>query len=231
MEYQCSISGKFFEESQGLFWQQLRPQMQEFLESIRSDWSENSFISFPAFSELLKAYILHLSADQAQKYNKLQAHISERYEQDETLKPIEVLRKEEHLTAGQRLSDRIAEFGGSWSFIILFVSFLVVWMIVNVVWLGKKAYDPYPFILLNLILSCVAALQAPVIMMSQNRQEAKDRLRAEYDFRVNVKAETEIRLLHEKLDHVLQYQHHLIGEMMDLQLELAEHLKNKSGRI
>lgn len=107
-------------------------------------------------------------------------------------------------TFGERLADKIAEFGGSWTFIISFGLFIMVWISANVWLLLNKGFDPYPFILLNLILSCLAALQAPVIMMSQNRQEQKDRERAKSDYEINLRAELEIRLLHEKLDFVIQ---------------------------
>ncbi|AEI49075.1 protein of unknown function DUF1003 [Runella slithyformis DSM 19594] len=107
-------------------------------------------------------------------------------------------------TFGERLADKIAEFGGSWTFIISFGFFILVWITANVWLLLNKGFDPYPFILLNLILSCLAALQAPVIMMSQNRQEQKDRERAKNDYEINLRAELEIRLLHEKLDFVIQ---------------------------
>ena len=128
----------------------------------------------------------------------------------------------EHMTFGQRVADKVAQFGGSWTFIGTFLLTMVLWMILN----GqlKKPFDPYPFILLNLCLSCVAALQAPVIMMSQNRQEAKDRLRAENDYKVNLKAELEIRHLHEKLDHQLQRQWERLAELQRMQLELLEEI-------
>ena len=103
-------------------------------------------------------------------------------------------------TFGQKISDKVAEFGGSWTFILGFGFFIVIWITANVLWLGSRPADPYPFILLNLMLSCLAALQAPIIMMSQNRQEEKDRRRARSDFMINLKAEMEIRKLHEKLD-------------------------------
>ena len=108
-------------------------------------------------------------------------------------------------TFGERLADKIAEFGGSWTFIISFGFFIMVWISANVWLLLNKGFDPYPFILLNLILSCLAALQAPVIMMSQNRQEQKDRERAKSDYEINLRAELEIRLLHENLDYVIQH--------------------------
>jgi uncharacterized membrane protein len=124
------------------------------------------------------------------------------------------------LTLGEALADRIATFGGSWRFIIVFGSVLVVWIMINTIALATKPFDPYPFILLNLILSCLAAIQAPVIMMSQNRQEAKDRLRSEHDYRVNLKAELEIRHLHEKVDHLLSRQWERLAEIQQIQIEL-----------
>ena len=105
-------------------------------------------------------------------------------------------------TFGERMADRVAEFGGSWTFIILFAAFLVVWALVNTLLLATRAFDPYPFIFLNLLLSMIAAIQAPIIMMSQNRQGKKDRENAEHDYEVNLKAELEIMGLHEKLDQM-----------------------------
>ncbi|MDI9311063.1 MAG: DUF1003 domain-containing protein [Limnohabitans sp.] len=117
-------------------------------------------------------------------------------------------------TFGQRIADKVAAFGGSWTFIISFFVFLLLWIFTNVYFLTNKGFDPYPFILLNLILSCIAALQAPIIMMSQNRQEEKDRERAKKDFQINLNAEKEIRILQDKLDHILKHQHE---EMMQMQ--------------
>lgn len=111
----------------------------------------------------------------------------------------------DRLTLGQRAADTIARFAGSWAFIFTFTSVLIAWMVVNVI-LAVKAFDPYPFILLNLVLSCVAAIQAPLIMMSQNRQEEKDRRRAENDYKVNLKTEIMIEDLYDKLNAVLAKQ-------------------------
>ena len=111
---------------------------------------------------------------------------------------------EKSLTFGERLADKVAAVGGSWSFIVGFCLFLVVWAVVNAAVLVQTAFDPYPFIFLNLLLSMLAALQAPVIMMSQNRQAAKDRLAASFDYEVNVKAESSIADLHDKVDRLAQ---------------------------
>ena len=134
------------------------------------------------------------------------------------------------LTFGQRLADRIASFGGSWYFIIVFFSFIMIWMAINVYWLGNRSFDPYPFILLNLILSCIAAIQAPVIMMSQNRQEQKDRQRSEHDYKINLKAELEIQLLNEKMDHLLIHQNKKLLEIQEVQTDYLEDLMKELKR-
>jgi uncharacterized membrane protein len=131
------------------------------------------------------------------------------------------------LTTGQKMADKIAQFGGSWIFIIVFFSFLVLWMVVNVWLLFSKPFDPYPFILLNLILSCLAAIQAPIIMMSQNRQEQKDRQRSEHDYKIDLKAELEIKLLNEKMDHLLVYQNKKLLEIQEVQIDYLEDLLKK----
>jgi uncharacterized membrane protein len=131
-------------------------------------------------------------------------------------------------TVGQMVADKVALFGGSWKFIIIFGSVLFLWISINTYLLLKKPFDPFPFILLNLILSCLAAIQAPVIMMSQNRQESKDRTRAQNDYQVNLKAEIEIRQLHEKVDHILINQAKRLFEIQEIQIELMEQIiKNK----
>ncbi|GLI33051.1 hypothetical protein DAMNIGENAA_04840 [Desulforhabdus amnigena] len=121
---------------------------------------------------------------------------------------------------GERLADGFARFGGSWTFILSFGAFLALWIVMNTLVLGLHPPDPYPFILLNLLLSCLAAIQAPVIMMSQNRQEAKDRLRSQNDYLINLKAELEIRNLHEKLDHLLSHQWDRLAQIQEIQLDL-----------
>ncbi len=128
------------------------------------------------------------------------------------------------LTFGERVADKVAKFGGSWKFILSFGFFLVLWIAANTVALLQKPFDPFPFILLNLILSCIAALQAPVIMMSQNRQESKDRARAENDYQINLKAELEIRLLASRIDHLLHHQWKKLLEVQQIQVDLIEQL-------
>jgi uncharacterized membrane protein len=123
---------------------------------------------------------------------------------------------------GESAADAVAAFGGSWTFILSFCFVLVCWMLLNVTGAVFAVFDPFPFILLNLLLSCIAALQAPIIMMSQRRQEAKDRLRAENDYKVNLKAELEIRHLHDKIDHQLARQWERLVEIQQIQIEMLE---------
>ena len=130
-------------------------------------------------------------------------------------------------TLGERVADVVADFGGSWTFIICFFAVLAVWMAFNIWTVAAQVFDPYPFILLNLVLSCLAAIQAPIIMMSQKRQEAKDRLRSENDFKVNLKAEFEIRHLHEKVDHLINRQWERLTEIQQIQLEIMQGLAQK----
>jgi uncharacterized membrane protein len=124
------------------------------------------------------------------------------------------------MTYGQRIADKVASFGGSWTFIISFCVFLLVWICMNIYWLANKGFDPYPFILLNLILSSLAAIQAPVIMMSQNRQEDKDRERGKKDYMINLKSELEVRMLHEKIDHLIINQQQEVLEIHKVQIDL-----------
>ncbi len=134
---------------------------------------------------------------------------------------------EQQLSLGERLSDRMAEFGGSWTFLTLFAVGLVIWMLLNSVIYGQHPFDPFPFILLNLLLSCLAAVQAPIILMSQNRQDARDRLRSEYDYRTDLKTELEVRLLHTKVDQLLTHQWQRLLEIQELQMDLMEELTTR----
>jgi len=135
------------------------------------------------------------------------------------------------LNLGQKLADKVATFGGSWTFIISFGVFILLWITVNVYWFLNKGFDPYPFILLNLILSCLAAFQAPIIMMSQNRQESKDRERAKKDYMVNLKSELEIRGLNDKIDHLILHQQQELLEIQKVQVEMmSDILKELEGK-
>ncbi|HEX2982681.1 MAG TPA: DUF1003 domain-containing protein [Ignavibacteriales bacterium] len=143
---------------------------------------------------------------------------------------------DKNLTVGEKLADSVARIGGSWKFIIGFALFLILWMIINIFFLVSKAFDPYPFILLNLCLSCLAAIQAPIIMMSQNRQAKKDRLEAEEDFRTNIRSEVQIQAVITKLDLFIDLYLRNLTDSADKQngmilkdLEEIKALLNRSG--
>lgn len=143
--------------------------------------------------------------------------LSDKIKGDEDMKP----------TIGQKLADKVASFGGSWTFIIIFLTFLVLWISMNTFWLANRNIDPYPFILLNLMLSCIAAIQAPVIMMSQNRQEEKDRERAKKDYMINLKSELEVRGLHEKIDHLILHQQQELMEIQKIQIDIMDDILSR----
>lgn len=188
------------------------------------DFESGHFISNSELNNYRKRYLALIITKEKRELNKLENQVVKAINENQILSENIEPELESELTLGQRIADRIAEFGGSWTFIITFFSFLILWMIINVLFLASKAFDPYPFILLNLILSCLAAIQAPIIMMSQNRQEQKDRMRSEHDFKVNLKAELEIRLLNEKIDHMIIHQNKRLLEIQDLQLDYLNQL-------
>ena len=172
--------------------------------------------------------IKRLLATENEQAQKLHSIVSKAIEEEKILSMNLLHPPKERLTIGQKLSDKIARFGGSWMFIISFLSVLAVWIVYNVVAPRSDIFDPYPFILMNLVLSCIAAIQAPIIMMSQNRTEEKDRLRAENDYMINLKAELEIRSLHSKIDLLIEEQLKTLYEYQQVQLE---HLKKIDTEI
>jgi uncharacterized membrane protein len=205
----------------------IRPSLLEFIKKKLPDLDSKGFICLADLGEFRKDYIKEVLEDEIGELSALDQEVIESLEQHEILSSDLSKQFERKLTFGERLSDHIAEFGGSWKFLISFGAVLVIWIAINGVILATHAFDPFPFILLNLILSCLAAVQAPVIMMSQNRAEARDRLRAENDYKVNLKAELEIRHLHEKIDHLLRRQYNRLFEIQQIQIELPEEISRQ----
>ena len=205
----------------------IRPSLLEFIKKKLPDVDSKGFICLADLGEFRKDYIKEVLEDEIGELSALDQEVIESLEQHEILSADIEKQFEKKLTFGERLSDRIAEFGGSWKFLISFGAVLIIWIAINGVILVTHAFDPYPFILLNLILSCLAAVQAPIIMMSQNRAEARDRLRAENDYKVNLKAELEIRHLHEKIDHLLRRQYNRLFEIQQIQIELLEEISRQ----
>ncbi len=180
-------------------------------------------ISVSELNQYRQKYISEYLLNEVGELGELEKDVLESIQKQETLSSKIILDEASvKFTYGQRLADKIASFGGSWKFIIIFGVFILIWMIINIIFLTSKAFDPYPFILLNLILSCLAALQAPVIMMSQNRQEEKDRERSKQDYMINLKSELEIRMLHEKLDHLIIHQQQELLNIQQVQVEMME---------
>jgi uncharacterized membrane protein len=207
----------------------IRPSLYEFIKKQVPEWDDNGCICLECLGKFRKDYVKETLEDEIGELSALDNEVVESLQQHEILSENISKQFEKELTFGERLSDRIAEFGGSWRFISLFGAVLMIWILANAIFLANRGFDPYPFILLNLILSCLAAIQAPIIMMSQNRAETRDRLRAENDYKVNLKAELEIRHLHEKLDHLLRRQYNRLFEIQQIQIELLEELGHKRG--
>jgi uncharacterized membrane protein len=171
--------------------------------------------------------INNLLQSEAEQVKKLQEIVKKTMEDEKLIIENLLNPPKELLTRGQKISDKVARFGGSWAFIISFFIILLIWIIFNVNATRSLIFDPYPFILMNLILSCIAALQAPIIMMSQNRQEEKDRQRSENDYLINLKAELEVRGLHQKVDLLLEEQIKTLFESQAKQLEIMKSIEQK----
>lgn len=195
------------------------------------DFSEKDTISLDKLNAYRQRYIESTLKEEVGELSHIEKHVIESITKGELLSENTDHAVDQKFSYGQRLADKIASFGGSWKFIIIFMSFIFIWMCINIVFLVSKAFDPYPFILLNLILSCLAAIQAPVIMMSQNRQEEKDRERAQNDYLVNLKSELEIRMLHEKMDHLMQIQHEHLLEIQEIQIDMMKELMAEIQKI
>jgi uncharacterized membrane protein len=190
------------------------------------DFTDENYVAIGNLNKYRKKYLEHLLEKELGEITSLEKEVLDSIHENELLSTNIEEEIQENLPLGDRMADKIASFGGSWTFIMAFFGFILLWMMVNVYLLATRPFDPYPFILLNLILSCLAAIQAPIIMMSQNRKEAKDRQRSEYDYKVNLKAELEIRLLHEKIDHLMVHQNQRLLEIQQIQMDLMEDILN-----
>ena len=205
----------------------LREGIFKLIKSENPAFNEDCFISLEELNHYRRHYLSSLISEETGEINALDKDVMDAIKNNSVLSENieEVIGGT--LTIGQKLADKIASFGGSWSFIMIFFGFILVWMGINIWMLATKPFDPYPFILLNLILSCLAAIQAPIIMMSQNRKEQKDRLRSENDYKINLKAELEIKLLSEKIDHMIVHQNKKLLEIQELQTDYLEDLMNE----
>jgi uncharacterized membrane protein len=188
------------------------------------DLDPNGYISLDELNQARIRHAEEMSQSEVSDLLQLKKEVADSLLQQQTLTKNVDLEFDEKATRGERIADKVASFGGSWTFIILFMVVLFTWMGVNTEYIIKKPFDPFPYIFLNLILSCLAAIQAPVIMMSQNRQEAKDRMRGENDYKVNLKAELEVQHINEKIDKLLNDQWKHLLEIQQMQMEMIEEL-------
>ena len=222
----CEVCEKSFDRVQARPWSLVRPGVSKLIARDRPDWADGQFICRRDLAIYRRQHLEQLLEQERGELSALDQEVIASLEHGQIISQIPEEMMQERETFGERMADYVATFGGSWTFILSFCALLVVWMILNVTGALFNIFDPYPFILLNLVLSCLAALQAPIIMMSQRRQESKDRLRGENDYKVNLKAELEIRQLHEKIDHHLAHQWERLAEMQQIQIEMLE---EKSG--
>jgi uncharacterized membrane protein len=220
----CPICGEQKKPGDMLPGDLVRQGVVETIRKTHPDWSPDDYICLADLDHFRTQYVQEVLESERGELSTLEVQVVESMREQELLTRNINAEFDRQLTFGERVADKVTEFGGSWRFIILFGFILLAWVLINSHFLLRRPFDPYPFILLNLILSCVAAIQAPVIMMSQNRQEERDRLRAEHDFRINLKAELEIRNLHAKIDELLMHQWQRLLEIQQIQMEMMEEL-------
>jgi len=204
----------------------VRPVLRALMEQDCPTWDDNGWVCLDDMQKYQQRYLHQLLRQEKGELTELENEVLKDLK-DHELTTKNPLTEDEDAAAtfGERIADRMAAFGGSWKFILSFCAVLVLWVILNVVVLAADPFDPYPFILLNLFLSALASVQAPLIMMSQNRQEARDRQRSMNDYQVNLKAELEIRHLHQKIDHLLSRQWDRLLEIQEIQIELIQELR------
>jgi uncharacterized membrane protein len=211
----------------------LRPSLQETIKKHDPSWTPGQMLCVDCVDLLREEYVEDALTEEVGELTQLEQEVVQSMKEQETLTENTNRAFEKSVTFGQYSADRVASFGGSWTFIGSFALVLATWISINTASALWRPFDPYPYILLNLILSCLAAIQAPIIMMSQNRMEARDRLRSENDYQVNLKAELEIRHLHEKLDVLLKHQWQKLLEIQQIQMDFMKELvrRNDSAKL
>jgi uncharacterized membrane protein len=222
----CQICGcdKRCDLHRGVF---VRPLVAQLIQHELGRWDEDGWICTQDLQKYRHKYVQRLLQEEKGEISSLDQEVLESLRQQEILSKNPDAEHTAGLTFGQRMADRFAILAGSWGFILSFGGILVIWILINTVMLLRQPFDPYPFILLNLVLSCLAALQAPIIMMSQGRQETRDRLHAQRDYQVNLKAELEIRHLHQKIDLLLSHQWERLVEIQEIQMELINEVRQR----
>lgn len=216
------ISGKEFSHTELVKASVLRKSILEFIQEGNPNFTTHSKLSIEELNFYRQRYISEKLIHEVGDLNDLKVQVLESIKKSELISSDTLNDTKTKDSFSEKIADKVADFGGSWTFILSFLGFLLLWIAANVILFANKGFDPYPFILLNLILSCVAALQAPIIMMSQNRQEVKDRDRAKNDYMINLKSELEIRILHEKIDHLIMHQQQELLEIQKVQTDLMQ---------
>jgi len=224
--FKSAISDLDFPASEKIFGKSIHDPILGLIIKDYPSFNETDCIAVKELNEYRQKYISNYLSTEIGALSDLEKSVILSLKEDKSIVTT-VEDEPETRNLGQRVADQVADFGGSWTFIISFLAFIVVWIGSNVYILVNKGFDPYPFILLNLILSCVAALQAPVIMMSQNRQEEKDRSRAKKDYMINLKSELEIRMIHDKIDHLIMHQQQELIEIQKVQIEMMNDILNQ----
>lgn len=220
--YNCKVCQRKIDRHEMSHSDFIRPVIQELIKKDFPQWDCGDVICRTCLTKYRADYIEDILQKERGELSQIEQQVIASLAQQATISKNLNTSFDENLSFGDKISDKIANFGGSWRFIISFCFILAIWITLNSIF--RDTFDPFPFILLNLLLSCIAALQAPVIMMSQNRQEAKDRLRSEHDYRINLKAELEIQHLNLKLDQLLTHQWERLLEVQRIQMELLEEL-------
>lgn len=221
----CIACGNTFENEDLFPAELIRPAIARLIKKDKPDWNYNGFICKDDLKHYRSLYLSQLIKIEKGETKSLEKDVKKSLEEYEIISENVNDSFDEKIGFGERLADKIASFGGSWKFIIIFGSILFIWIGINSWFLfTKKPFDPYPYILLNLILSCLAAIQAPIIMMSQNRHAAKEKLKSDHEYKINLKAELEIRHLNEKIDFLLMKQWQRLIEIQEFQTDLMEGL-------
>ncbi len=216
------ISGTEFPAQEKILGSSIRQSILSFIQKSNPEFKSENSLSITELNYFRERFIAEYLVNEVGELTDLENTVLSTIQGKTTITNKIIQKIHDRSTLGQRVADKVATFGGSWTFIISFGVFLVIWISINTFVLLNKGFDPYPFILLNLILSCIAAMQAPVIMMSQNRQEEKDRERSKQDYMINLKSELEIRILHEKLDHLIMHQQQELLEIQKVQITMMQ---------
>lgn len=216
------ISGKAFSLVERVSSKSIRKSILGYIQEANPSFTETSYLASSELNVFREKYITDYLTKELGELSELEKRVLDSFQNHTILSDKVECDDKTALSFGQKIADKVATFGGSWTFILSFCFFLFLWIMINVFWFHNQGFDPYPYILLNLILSCIAALQAPIIMMSQNRQEEKDRARSKSDYMINLKSELEIRMLHEKIDHLIMHQQEELLEIQKVQIDMMQ---------